>query len=38
MDEDGNLDYIHEDDYTDEMWSELNKTGKARIQTPTHRM
>ena len=30
MDEDGNLDYVHEDDYTEEMWDELKKKGERR--------
>ena len=30
MDEDGNLDYVHEDDYTEDMWDELKKKGERR--------
>ena len=30
MNEDGNLDYVHEDDYTEEMWDELKKKGERR--------
>ena len=30
MDEDGNLDYVHEDNYTEEMWDELKKKGERR--------
>lgn len=30
MDEEGNLDYVHEDDYTEEMWDELKKKGEKR--------
>lgn len=31
MDEKGNLDYVHEDDYTEEMWDELKKKGERRV-------
>lgn len=30
MDEEGNLDYIREEDYTEEMWDELKKKGEKR--------
>ncbi len=30
MDEEGNLDYIQEEEYTDEMWDEMKKKGDGR--------
>jgi hypothetical protein len=30
VDEQGNLDYINEEDYTDELWNELKKSGAKR--------
>lgn len=30
MDEEGNLDYVHEEDYTEEMWDELKRKGEKR--------
>lgn len=39
MDEDGNLDYMNEENYTDEMWNELKKNGQARSAVKaTHKM
>ena len=32
MDEDGNLDYIPEENYTEEMWNEQKKLGMRMIQ------
>ncbi len=31
MDEDGNLDYVNEDDYTDEIWNEQKKAGARSL-------
>lgn len=39
MDDQGNLDYISEEDYTEEMWDEMKKNGATRkVQAPTHRL
>jgi hypothetical protein len=32
MDEDGNLDYIPEENYTEEMWNEQKKLGMRMMQ------
>lgn len=31
-DETGNFDYVHEDDYTEEMWNELKKNSQRKMQ------
>ena len=31
MDDDGNLDYVHEEDYTDELWNEQRKAGLRMV-------
>ena len=38
MDDEGNLDYVNEANYTDEMWSELKKNSQARAQSQAHKM
>lgn len=39
MDDEGNLDYISEEDYTEEMWDEMKKNGAMRkAQTPAYRL
>lgn len=38
MDDNGNLDYIPEEEYTDEMWKELNRKGEVQKAQVTHRM
>lgn len=32
MDDDGNLDYVSEDDYTEELWNELSKKRNAEVR------
>ena len=32
MDENGNLDYIHEEDYSEEIWNEQKKQGMRMMQ------
>jgi hypothetical protein len=32
MDDDGNLDYVPEENYTDEMWNEQKKLGARMYQ------
>ena len=31
-DGEGGLDYVHEDDYTEEMWNELKRSSQRRMQ------
>ena len=31
-DGEGGLDYVHEDDYTEEMWNELKRSSQHRMQ------
>lgn len=39
MDDEGNLDYISEEDYTEEMWDEMKKNGAMRkAQAPAYRL
>lgn len=38
MDDSGNLDYIPEEEYTEEMWAELNRKGEAHRTQATHKM
>ena len=38
MDDDGNLDYTPEEEYTEEMWNELNKKSESRKAQSTHKM
>lgn len=38
MDDNGNLDYVPEEEYTDEMWKELNRKGEAHKMQATHKM
>lgn len=33
MDEEGNLDYVQEEDYSDELWEEMKKSGARHSQT-----
>ena len=33
MDEEGNLDYVHEEEYTEELWEEMKKNGTRRAMS-----
>lgn len=37
MDDDGNLDYVHEDDYTEELWNEQKKSGERNRAAAVHK-
>lgn len=34
MDDAGNLDYVQEEDYSEELWEEMKKSGARHAQTP----
>ena len=36
MDEDGNLDYVSEDDYTEELWNELSRKREGHLARIGH--
>ena len=37
MDDDGNLDYVSEEDYTEELWNEQKKSGERNRATALHK-
>lgn len=37
-DDDGNLDYVPEDEYTEDMWDEMKKRGSMQRNAATHKM
>ena len=36
MDDDGNLDYVSEDDYTEELWNELSRKREGHLARVGH--
>ena len=36
MDDDGNLDYVSEDDYTEELWNELSRKREGHLARIGH--
>ena len=37
MDDDGNLDYVPEEDYTEELWNEQKKNGERNRAAALHK-
>ena len=37
MDDDGNLDYVSEEDYTEELWNEQKKSGERNRAAALHK-